>query len=170
MLWRLGHSKVRPMKLFELITEAIRKRTPEGTIPVVTSQTVEYPDSVKVENIEPITIEELFANNIGAVFTVERAKELAKSVTIWDQTIGCDLCGEAWWSENCTDDPTLFHAPTCPLFGNREAAAHYCSLAHIEERLGHKAGCENTLEGWRDLAKRYAVKANMVPEFPPTKA
>lgn len=39
---------------------------------------------------------------------------------VWDQTIGCDLCLQAWWDENNTDPLEDFHAAWCPLRGRRD--------------------------------------------------
>jgi hypothetical protein len=51
------------------------------------------------------------------------AARLAAHLSVWDQTVGCDLCGRAWWAENATDPLEDFHAGGCPLKGRRDAHA-----------------------------------------------
>lgn len=65
---------------------------------------------------------------------------------IWDQTVGCDFCGNSWWADNFTDDPTMFHAIWCPLYGNRTVASHQFNLEFIENTYlnGKKAGFPGT--------------------------
>lgn len=46
--------------------------------------------------------------------------ELVKNLGIWDQTIGCDFCGHAWWGEDATPKVEDFHAAGCPLKGRRD--------------------------------------------------
>ena len=77
-------------------------------------------------------------------------------LSVWDQTIGCDNCGKAWWMEDATGDETLFHDKDCPLFGNREAHAETYNLEYMEKELGRRVGVSaDTREGWRDLAALY---------------
>lgn len=85
------------------------------------------------------------------------AKKLSEHMDVWDQTIGCNNCNRAWWAENNTDDPTLFHEPDCELFGRRDVADYWFNLPRIEQELGHPCGA-STPEEWKALAKRYVHK------------
>lgn len=60
-------------------------------------------------------------------------EEMRAALSIWDQTIGCDNCQEAWWGDNSPDDVTLFHRDGCPLKGNREAHSEMVDLAYMDE-------------------------------------
>ncbi len=75
---------------------------------------------------------------------VPTAEELSTFLDVWDQTIGCSDCQKAWWAENYTDDPTLFHTTECPLYGRRDVAAYVFNLEYIEGELGHRVGIEVT--------------------------
>lgn len=72
--------------------------------------------------------------------TVQSAEELSRLMSIWDQTVGCDHCNSAWWGENNTEDPTLFHAPDCPCYGRRDVAEYWFNLDVIESELGRRCG------------------------------
>lgn len=45
---------------------------------------------------------------------------MVRCLSVWDQTIGCDNCGEAWWGENATERFCDFHADDCPLKGRED--------------------------------------------------
>ncbi len=47
-------------------------------------------------------------------------EEMVKCLDIFDQTIGCNHCGQAWWAENFTAKIDDFHADDCPLKGRRD--------------------------------------------------
>ena len=68
--------------------------------------------------------------------------EMVESLAIWDQAIGCNNCGEAWWGDNYTEDPTLFHAVDCPLYGRRDVAEKFFNVSHIEAELGRRIGLD----------------------------
>ncbi len=51
------------------------------------------------------------------------AEKLAERLDIFDQTIGCERCGRAWWAENATRFVTQFHADDCPLKGRADVHA-----------------------------------------------
>jgi hypothetical protein len=65
-------------------------------------------------------------------------EEMRECLDIWDQTIGCDNCGQAWWGDNAPDDVTLFHAEGCPLRGNREAHAEAVNLDYMDKCIREK--------------------------------
>lgn len=71
---------------------------------------------------------------------MKTAKRLAKYFDIFDQTVGCTRCWEAWWGENATEDMTLFHATTCPLYGRRDVAFYYINLPYAEKHYGRRFG------------------------------
>ena len=68
------------------------------------------------------------------------ASELQSMMSVWDQTIGCDNCGRAWWGSEFTDDPTMFHEIDCPCFARRDVAAFWFNLLIIEPYLGWRVG------------------------------
>lgn len=82
-------------------------------------------------------------------------EKLAESLITADQTMACKICGRAWWDDDDTDDPTLFHDWSCPLFGRRDIAQHGFGVHYIEKTIGRELGCENSLDGFRCLAKTY---------------
>jgi hypothetical protein len=67
-------------------------------------------------------------------------EEMVASYSNWDQTIGCDNCRMAWWAENCTPDPTMFHRDGCPLKGRRDIALHHMNVELFERELGRRIG------------------------------
>lgn len=76
----------------------------------------------------------------GVIKTEMTFEEMVAAVSIWDQTIGCDNCNQAWWGENATTDPTMFHRNGCPLKGRRDVAFEHMNVDLIEEELGHRIG------------------------------
>jgi hypothetical protein len=66
--------------------------------------------------------------------------EMVAAYSIWDQTIGCDNCNSAWWAENATEDPTMFHKNGCPLKGRRDVAMHHMNVDYIEKHIGRRIG------------------------------
>ncbi len=52
--------------------------------------------------------------------TILTFEEMVNSLSIWDQTIGCDHCFKAWWAENATERIEDFHDIRCPLRGRRD--------------------------------------------------
>ncbi len=76
----------------------------------------------------------------GVLKTEMTFEEMVAAVDIWDQTIGCDNCGKAWWAENATEDPTMFHRNGCPVKGNRTVAFHHMDVDYIENELGRRIG------------------------------
>lgn len=69
-------------------------------------------------------------------------EEMRKCLEIWDQTIGCSNCNEAWWAERAFDDVTLFHADGCPLRGNREAHSEAVNLEYMDECIEEEKRCK----------------------------
>lgn len=49
--------------------------------------------------------------------------EMTKCLEVWDQTIGCSNCGEAYWGENEKKGDLDWHAEGCPLQGREDVAA-----------------------------------------------
>lgn len=71
---------------------------------------------------------------------------LAAKLAAWDQTIGCEECGQGWWAENYTPDPTMFHSLKCPLFGRRDVVgAEGFDLEYIEKKIGRRIGIDMEL-------------------------
>ena len=95
---------------------------------------------------------------------MDDAEHLAVELEVADQTIACRKCGNAWWAENNTDDPTLFHESTCPLFGRRDVAEFVFNLSLIEESLGHTCGADASIGDWKRLARHYIIKYQNMKE------
>lgn len=51
------------------------------------------------------------------------AERLAEFLDVFDQTVGCNRCGQAWWAENATRLAADFHADDCPLKGRIDVHA-----------------------------------------------
>lgn len=51
------------------------------------------------------------------------AEKFAEFLDVWDQTVGCEWCGQAWWAENATPHMADFHAGDCPLKGRLDVHA-----------------------------------------------
>lgn len=68
-------------------------------------------------------------------------EEMVTALAVWDQTIGCNNCGHAWWGDEYTEDPTMFHDKECPLYGRRDVAEHTFDVPYIEKELGRRIGC-----------------------------
>lgn len=50
-------------------------------------------------------------------------EEMTKCLEVWDQTIGCSNCMEAFWGdENEAKGVLNFHADGCPLKGRADVA------------------------------------------------
>jgi hypothetical protein len=67
-------------------------------------------------------------------------QEMVDAHTVWDQTIGCDNCGKAWWAEDATPDVTMFHRAGCPAKGRRDVAVEVWNVDLIERELGRRIG------------------------------
>lgn len=59
--------------------------------------------------------------------------EMKACLDIWDQTIGCNNCSQAWWAENATEYEEDFHADGCPLKGNRAAHEDFLDYWYIDQ-------------------------------------
>lgn len=73
-------------------------------------------------------------------------EEMVGALDFCDQTVGCNNCGLAWWAENATEDPTLFHDKECPLYGRRDVAEHWFNVPLVERELGRRIGIEPKVE------------------------
>jgi hypothetical protein len=64
-----------------------------------------------------------------------------KHVEVWDQTMGCSLCGQAWWGERATKIFSDFHADDCELKGASEEhiAADVVARASAYDMFGELA-------------------------------
>jgi hypothetical protein len=97
-----------------------------------------------VKDLDPKDVEETRPlsepQHPGVIKTVMTFQEMVDAHSIWDQTIGCDNCNMAWWAENATPDPTMFHRDGCPAKGRRDVALEVMNVFVIEEELGRRIG------------------------------